>query len=178
MLKKIHYLITYFFQIKFSKQVFSDGLVIIGKNVKLITEKNATITFGKNVIVKDNTTIYAKKNANIIMGNNTSTGHHTEISANQLITIGDDVIMGAHTYITDSNHGYSLKGIPFRKQPMEVDKVLIGNNVWLGRNVMLLKGSDLSNDTIVAAGAVVTKRFSGNVILGGVPAKVIKSIYE
>jgi len=178
MLKKIHYLVNYLLKIKFSKQILSDGRVVIGRNVKLITEKNATITFGKNVVIKDSTVIYAKENAKVSIGDNTSTGHHTEISANQLISIGDDVIMGAHTYITDSNHGHSLKGIAFRKQPMEVEKILIGNNVWLGRNVMLLKGSELSSDTIVAAGAVVTKRFSGNVILGGVPAKVIKSIYE
>ena len=175
---KIRYLVYYFLRVKLSRKVFSKGLVLIGKNVKLIAEENAVITFGQNVVVKDNTTIYAKKNAKIIIGNNSSTGHSTEISANELIEIGNDVIMGAHTYITDSNHGYSIKDVPIRKQQMEVGQVLIGNNVWLGRNVMLLKGSQLGDATIVAAGAVVNKSFSQNLVIGGVPAKVIKSTYE
>jgi acetyltransferase-like isoleucine patch superfamily enzyme len=61
---------------------------------------------------------------------------------------------------------------------MESESVLIGDNVWLGRNVMLLKGTKLENNIIVAAGSVVSKEFTQNAIIGGVPAKVIKSIYE
>ncbi|MEN8884906.1 MAG: acyltransferase [Winogradskyella sp.] len=164
-------------KVKFRRNVISIGRVNLGSGVKIVVEANAYIKFGDNVTIKNNTTIYAKKNSKITFGNNTSTGHDTEISANKSITIGSDVIMGANTYITDSNHGYSMTGIPFREQPMEIGSVEIGNNVWLGRNAMILKGSNVGSDTVVAAGAVVTKCFPENIILGGVPAKVIKSIY-
>ena len=65
--------------------------------------------FGKNVTIKENSIIYVKKNAKITFGHNSSTGHHTEISSNNYIEIGDDVIMGAYAYITNSNHGYKDK---------------------------------------------------------------------
>ncbi len=178
MFKKIKNLIRYFIKVKFSKRIYSNGLVKIGKNVKLIAEDNGIIQLGKNVVIKDFSVIYAKKNAEIVIGNNTSTGCHTEVSANKSVVIGDKVIMGAYTYITDSNHGYSIKGMPFKEQPMDVGNVIIGSNIWLGRNSFILKGSNLGDDTIVAAGAIVTKSFKGNVILGGIPAKKIKSIYE
>lgn len=177
MLKKIRCILYHLFKIRFTAQITSMGIVNIGKNVKLITEVDSTIKLGSNVSLKDNTVIYAKKGASIIIGNNTSTGHDTEISANKSITIGSDVIMAANTYITDSNHGYLVRGIPFREQPMETGSVEVGNNVWLGRNAMILKDSKVGSDTVVAAGAVVTKCFPENIILGGVPAKVIKSIY-
>lgn len=54
--------------------------------------------------------------------------------------------------------------------------VIIGDHVWIASNVLILKGAEIASNSIVAAGAVVTKKFEGqNVILGGVPAKCIKS---
>jgi len=134
--------------------------------------------FDKNVTIKENSIIYVKKNAKVIFGQNSSTGHNTEISSNNYIEIGDDVIMGAYTYITDSNHGYKDKELPIRKQYMEIGSVHIGSNVWLGRGVMILKDAVIGDNSVVAAGSVVTKEFVENKILGGIPAKVIKEIYE
>ena len=55
-------------------------------------------------------------------------------------------------------------------------KVVIDENVWIGNNVMILKNSEIGKNSIVAAGAVVSGVFPPNVIIGGVPAKVIKEI--
>ncbi len=175
---KIIYKLRYFAKVILNPAIFSKGSVRIHSGVKILVEANGKIKFGENVILKSGTTIYAKSNSEIIIGDNTSTGHHTEISANRLVVIGNDVIMGAYTYITDSNHGYSLKDIPIRNQPMETGSVFIGNNVWLGRNAMILKGAKLDDDIIVGAGAVVAKHFGKGSIIGGVPAKLIKSIHE
>jgi len=136
------------------------------------------IVFGKNVLIKEGSIIYAKKNSKVMIRDSSSTGYHTEISANKHIVIGKNVIMGAYTYITDSNHGYKDHTLPIAKQAMEVGQTIIGDNVWLGRNSMLLKDSLVSENSIVAAGSVVTKKFEKNIIIGGVPAKIIKGIYE
>lgn len=174
MLNKIIYILRYIIYIKLNKNITARGFVILQKNVKLIAEDGGKIVLGKNVCIKENSTIYAKKGAKIIIGHDSSTGHHTEISANNLIKIGDDVIMGAYTYITDSNHGYKDNSLPIRKQKMDIGSASIGNNVWLSRNSMVLKDANVGDNSIVAAGAVVTKKFNGNEILGGIPCKILK----
>ncbi|WP_439256810.1 acyltransferase [Lonepinella sp. BR2271] len=59
----------------------------------------------------------------------------------------------------------------------DVRDVIIGEECWIGMNSVILPGVELGNNTIVAAGAVVTKSFpQGNIVIAGVPAKVIKEI--
>lgn len=74
--------------------------------------------------------------------------------------------------------GTKIKNLPIRKQDMEIGSVQIGNNVWMGRGVMVLKDSIIGNNSIVGTGSVVTKKFDDNQIIAGVPAKVLKNIYE
>jgi acetyltransferase-like isoleucine patch superfamily enzyme len=54
----------------------------------------------------------------------------------------------------------------------------IGNRVWIGSNVVITKGVTIGDNSVIAAGAVVTKDIPANVVAGGVPAKVIKGINE
>lgn len=178
MISKLLYLLRFLIKIKFNKKIKNSGFIILQKNVQLIVEEGGVLIFDKNVTIKENSIIYVKKNAKITFGQNSNTGHHTEISANNYIKIGNDVIMGAYTYVTDSNHGYKNKELPMRKQNMEVGSVNIGNNIWIGRGVMILKDAIVGDNSIVAAGSIVTKDFENNKILGGIPAKVIKEIYE
>lgn len=109
MINKFLYIFRFLLKIKFNKRIKNSGFVVLQKNVQLIVEEGGELMFGKNITIKENSIIYVKKNAKITFGQNSSTGHHTEISANNYIEIGDDVIMGAYTYITDSNHGYKDK---------------------------------------------------------------------
>lgn len=178
MINKLLYLLRFLFKIRFNQRIKNNGFVILQKNVKLIIEEGGELLFDKNVTIKENSIIYVKKNAKVIFGHDSSTGHHTEISANNYIEIGNDVIMGAYIYITDSNHGYKDKNLPIRKQNMEVGSVKIGSNIWLGRGVMVLKDAVVGDNSVIAAGSIVTKKFEDNKILGGIPAKVIKEIYE
>lgn len=63
-----------------------------------------------------------------------------------------------------------------RRKLGEIGKVIIGKNCWLGNNVTILKNSEIGENTIVATGAVVAGKFPANVIIGGVPAKIIKTL--
>lgn len=170
------------FRLKIINKFFLDnrisfnGLVLISSGVKIILEPDAELVFKGRFSLKNDTIIYVKKNAKLILGQNSSTGHHTEISVSNNVVIGDDVIMGAYTYITDSNHSFDLRGISIRNQGMEVGCVNIGNNVWIGRNAMVLKNAGVGDNSVVAAGAVVTKMYGPNVILGGVPGKILKEL--
>jgi acetyltransferase-like isoleucine patch superfamily enzyme len=68
--------------------------------------------------------------------------------------------------------------LPFRMQGHTFEKVEIHDNVWIGAGAIILPGVTIHANSIVAAGAVITKDVPSNTIVGGVPARMIKTIYE
>lgn len=113
-------------------------------------------------------------NALIKIGNNVATNNNLFFCASNYIEIGDDTLIGQYVTIMDFEaHGIAPER---RREVGEIGKVIIGRNVWLGNNVTILKNSKIGDNTIVATGAVVSGKFPDNVIIGGVPAKIIKSI--
>ena len=94
----------------------------------------------------------------------------TVIGCFKHISLGDHVRCGANTLITDGDWHSDDKrsGIP--------KPVIIGNNVWLGVNVIVLKGVSIGHNSVIGAGSVVTKNIPENVIAAGNPCRVIRSI--
>lgn len=88
------------------------------------------------------------------------------------ITIGDDVLIGHNCVIATLNHAMN----PDRRGDMIPSPVRIGNKVWVGANVTILQGVTIGDGAIIAAGAVVTKDVALRTVVGGIPAKVIKTI--
>lgn len=88
------------------------------------------------------------------------------------ITIGDDVLIGHNCVIATLNHVMD----PDHRADMIPAPVKIGNKVWIGANVTILQGVNIGDGAIIAAGAVVNKDVPPRVIVGGVPAKVLKVI--
>lgn len=114
------------------------------------------------------------KESFIKIGNNVSTNNNLFVCAANYIEIGDDTLIGQNVIIMDHEaHGIAPEK---RRQIGEIGKVLISKNVWLGNNVTILKNTEIGENTIVAAGAVVAGKFPSNVIIGGIPAKIIKTI--
>lgn len=92
------------------------------------------------------------------------------------IEIGNDVSIAHHSTILSSEHTWSDPDTPIRDQPVELRRTTIGNDVWLGAGCRILGGVQIGDRSIVAAGAVVTKNVPSGVIVGGVPARVIKAV--
>ena len=90
------------------------------------------------------------------------------------VNIGDYVMIGPNTMITTIGHPLSPKGR--RKHLGQAKPINIGNDVWLGGNVVILPGVNIGNNVVVAAGAVVTKDVPDNCVVAGVPAKKIKDL--
>ena len=95
------------------------------------------------------------------------------ISASDEIVIGDSVMMANGVYITDSDW-HDLYDRTARSP--EVKPVHIGNNVWLGDHSTVLKGVTIGENSVVAAGAVVSKNVPPNVVVAGNPATVVKQL--
>lgn len=90
------------------------------------------------------------------------------------IFIDDGVLIGHCVVLATLNHDYD----PAKRQNLHHAPIHIGRGVWIGANVTVTAGVTIGDNAIVAAGAVVTKDVPANMIVGGVPARVIKSIYD
>ncbi|MDE6703716.1 MAG: sugar O-acetyltransferase [Muribaculaceae bacterium] len=88
------------------------------------------------------------------------------------ITIGDDVLVGHNCVIATLNHAMD----PSHRADMIPAPVKICDKVWIGANVTILQGVTIGEGAIVAAGAVVNKDVPARTIVGGIPAKIIKTI--
>ena len=86
-------------------------------------------------------------------------------------------MIGPDVFITDSNHTFG-KGLAPNEQPMQKGTVKIGNYCWLGTKAVILKDVSLGDYCVVAAGAVVTKSFPAVSVIGGVPAKLLRSTHD
>ena len=114
------------------------------------------------------------ENSVIKIGNRVATNNNVFICAANRIEIGDNTRIGQYVTMMDFEaHGIQPND---RSKVGEIGEIVIGTNVWLGNNVTILKNSSIGNNTIVATGAVVSGVFPSNVIIGGVPAKIIKKV--
>lgn len=112
----------------------------------------------------------------IVLGNNISTNNNIFICSENYIEIKDNALIGQNVTIMD----FEAHGIKPSERRSNIIKgeVVIEKNVWIGSNVIILKNTKIGENSIVAAGAIVSGDFPSNVIIGGIPAKVIKSIDE
>ncbi|MDX2212471.1 MAG: acyltransferase [Oculatellaceae cyanobacterium bins.114] len=109
----------------------------------------------------------------IYIGAHTYINRNTFLDAIECLVIGKHCAIGPNCYITDHDHGQDLAYPPLQ-QPMFAKPTKIGDRVWIGANVTILKGVTIGNDVIVGAGSVVTKDVPEKAIVVGVPAKVVK----
>ena len=131
---------------------------------------------GGRILKKCGSNVNIERNAvftpELSIGNNSGIGVGCELWGN--ITIGDDVMMGPEVIIYTQNHSKNKLDIPMRMQGYDnAEPVEIGNDVWIGRRVMIMPGVKIGNGVVIAAGAIVTKDIPDNVIVGGVPAKIL-----
>lgn len=112
----------------------------------------------------------------LILGNNISIHDYCYLDCSGTITIGNDVSIAHDCSIISFNHTYNEKNVPIKSQKLKYGAIKINNNCWLGCKVILLANVEISEHSIVAAGAVVTKSMPPHIICAGNPAKIIKSI--
>lgn len=114
----------------------------------------------------------------LVIGDGSAIGDESHISCARKMVIGNHVLMGRKIFITDNNHGSSIRQeldmAPDMRPLSSKGEVIIEDNVWIGEKVSIMPGVTIGKGAIVAANAVVTKDVPAYSIVGGVPAKVIK----
>ena len=124
----------------------------------------------KNVAVF--TPIYINCGKSISIGKNVFINFDCTFLTLGGITIEDDVLIGPKVSLITENHPIN----PQERKGLIAKPIHIKRNAWIGANVTILPGVTIGENAIVAAGAVVSKDVPDNVIVGGIPAKIIKNI--
>lgn len=179
---------------KISKSIF------IGRSVKLYEKKYLSI--GKKVKIHEGVKIDSLSTDGVFIGESVVLGHHTTIECTGSlqnigkglsigkrttfgnncffgaaggIAIGEDVVAGQLIRFHSENHIYENRNILIREQGVSHKGIIVGSNCWIGSGAVFLDGSEIGDGSVVAANAVVTKKFPADSVIGGVPAKLLGS---
>ena len=137
----------------------------IGKSAHLISTSDRKIRL---------TTVVSKRDeGSITIGDYCLISPGTRISSQVGITIGDNCMFASNVYCSDSDwHSIYNRTRPFRASA----KVILEDNVWIGDGAIICKGVTIGKNSVIGAGAVVSRDIPANSIAVGVPAKVVKTI--
>jgi acetyltransferase-like isoleucine patch superfamily enzyme len=164
----------------------SEGCVFYG--VPLLKKTRcSTISIGRRCVcrtsawsnsagVKQRTYISTYDNGSISIGDDCGISASV-ISARSSIIIGDRVLLGVNcTLIDNDRHDLSYANRKNKKEKIEAFPITIENDVWLGMNVVVMKGVTIGSGSVIGANSIVTKDIPSNVLAAGNPAKVIRSL--
>ena len=188
MFKKINSFIGFIkIHLMFKRHIILKGKVNISGNPILFFSSNAKLILGDNVTLKSNKKSYHlhmhsptkimadKEGAIITIGDNTRINGAC-IHAYKKIEIGANCLIAANTEIFDcSGHDLSMDNPANRINTHgSIKNVIIGNNVWIGANCIIMPGVSIGDGSVITAGSVVIKDIPSKCIVGGNPAKIIK----
>ena len=110
----------------------------------------------------------------IIIGDHVGIGDFAHIGGAGGVRIGDNTITGAYLSLHPENHNFSSPQMLIKEQGVTREGISIGADCWIGAKVTILDGTVVGNGCVIAAGAVVVGEFPDNVVIGGVPARILK----
>lgn len=115
---------------------------------------------------------YTDFGRNIHVGKNVFINSCCQFQDQGGIYIGDGSLIGHSVVMATLNHDFA----PERRQNLHHAPIRLGKCVWVGAHATITAGVTIGDNSVIAAGAVVTKDVPANVVVGGVPAKIIKKI--
>ncbi|WP_046758382.1 acyltransferase [Kordia jejudonensis] len=146
-----------------------EGIILFGENTSFGIYKSPYLFSGYGYIEARG------KQAEIIFEKNVAINNSCVITAEKKITIAKNTVIGYNCHISDS-YFHNLEIDKRNETDPNPEEVFIDENVFIGNNVTILKGVTLGKNVVVGSGAVVTKSFPDNVVIAGVPAKIISTI--
>ena len=150
---------------------------------KIWLEKNSVIEIeGNNSLLECKDYLSCKRNVKLRVvngqmkiGNKFFINDNSSITCRGYIEIGDNCLFGQNVLLYDHDHEFEIKK-PINSQGFNVGKIIIGNNVWIGANCIILKNVKIGNNVVIGAGSIVTKDIPDNVVYLNKRESVIKYI--
>ena len=145
----------------------------IYRSVRMDTPPYRRFSIGKGSVVESYSCI---NNAvgDVVIGDHTRIGLHNTIIGP--VTIGSHVNLAQGITVTALNHNFGDRSLRIDEQGIETRPVVIGDDVWIGANAVVLPGVTIGSHSVVAAGAVVTRDVPPGSLAAGVPATVKRNI--
>ena len=141
------------------------------------------IRIGANTIVMHGAVLHVYNfrdlpHSGITIGKDSLVGEYSVIRGQGGVQIGDRVYTSPFTQIIAVNHVFDDPNRPFVDQGITAEGIVIEDDVWLGAGAVITDGVRVGKGSVVAAGAVVTKDVPPHTIVGGVPARPIRTIED
>ena len=143
-----------------------DDVMVMGK-----------VSIGKHTQIRNHSILNAE-GGEISIGEHCSVNEFCVFNGMGGITIGDDVRIATHTCIFSTNHIFEETEKKIREQGVALDKVTIGNDVWIGAGVKILAGVSIGDGVVIGAGSVVNHSIPSYSVAVGVPARVVSKRLE
>lgn len=180
--KKIILIISHiisFVPIRLRLLLFERSRYIYGKKgilIRYILIRTIAKSCGDNVAIFQNT--YILNPQNLELGSNVSIQPmcYVECGNNAGIRIGNDVSIAHSVSILATSHRYDIANLPIKDQGLIEEKTVIEDNVWIGAKATILCGTTIHSHSIIAANSVVSHSVDKDTIVGGIPARLIKTI--
>ena len=144
-------------------------------SVRMDTPPYRRFSIGKRSVVESFSCI---NNAvgDVVIGNYTRIGLHCTVIGP--VTIGNHVNLAQGITVSALNHNFEDTRLRIDEQGVNTSEIIIDDDVWIGANAVITAGVHIGRHSVVAAGAVVTKDVPEYSVVGGVPAKVIRTIRQ
>lgn len=120
---------------------------------------------GKNVTWRKRFNVMIAKGAEVKIGNQCFLNNDCSINANNNISIGEGCLFGENVKIYDHNHRFGNPDLTIKEQGFSDGTVIIGNNCWIGSNVVILKDSWIEDNCVIGAGVIVSGHIKNNTLL-------------
>jgi maltose O-acetyltransferase len=163
----------YWRSLPFSLFVGHNGLLFVD-GMSPVFYKEGRIDIGRRFVVRNRQTrseIGAKENGELVIGDNVFVNQGCSIVAYHRISIGDNCLIGDFTSIMDTDSHELGPGLGVKTEAVEV-----GHNVYIGRNCILLPGVSVGDNSVIAAGSIVTKDVPPSCVVAGNPARQIRAL--
>lgn len=133
------------------------------------------ITIGNNVNLGFGCTLEVTPDGHLYIGDGVDLTHNVVLSSNRELRIGKGTLIAENVSVRDSSHG-TAKGTPIARQSSVSEAVHVGEDVWLGANVVVLMGSQVPDGAIIGTQSLVNQKseLEPNGIYAGIPVKFIR----
>jgi len=134
-----------------------------------------TMAFNGSVCIGERS-FFAADGGSIVVGGDTTfnTNVHINASIGGVIQIGEKCLIGPNVVMRSAGHEYNDPAVPIRLQGHIVRNIVVGDNVWIGANAIVLGGVRIGSGSVIGAGAVVVSDIPSMAVAVGVPARVVK----
>lgn len=126
--------------------------------------KKSYLRLSKLIRARSGVKLKVRNEARLEIGEATSFNHGCMIICHDEVKIGANVQFGPNVLIYDHDHDYRIEG-GIKKLKYKTEPVVIGNNVWIGANVVILRGTIIGDNCVIGAGSVLKGNFENNKII-------------